>query len=91
MPPTPGERIARLEEQVLGVREDVAQLVAMIGDNRTPGSVRGRLHVVENDLRALKLIRQGASQLIGTGWKVVAGVCLLLVTAAPYVLYFAGR
>ena len=86
MPPTPGERIARLEEQVLGVREDVAQLVAMIGDNRSPGSVRGRLHTLENDIQALKLIRRGASQLVGRGWKVIAAIAVLATAAAPYVV-----
>ena len=85
--PTPVERIARLEEQILGVREDVQRLVQELGDNRTPGSVRYRLHQLEG----LQMIHAGVARLAGRGWKFVAGVCLLLVTAAPYVLFFASR
>ena len=85
--PTPVERIARLEEQILGVREDMRQLVQELGDNRTPGSVRYRLHQLEG----LQMIHAGMTALVGRGWKFVAGVCLILVTAAPYVLYFAAR
>lgn len=89
--PTPAERLATLEEQMRGVREDVSQIVAMIGDQRTPGTVRGRLHKIENDIAALLLIRRGASQLLGRGWKIVAGVALLLTAAAPYVIFLASR
>ena len=85
--PTPVERIARLEEQILGVREDVAALVREIGDNRTPGTIRYRLHQIEG----LDLIRQGFGRLLSRGWKIAAGVALLAAAAAPYVLYFAAR
>ena len=85
--PTPGERIATLEEQMRGVREDIAAIVRELGDNRSPGTIRYRLHQIEG----LDLIRQGMGRLLSRGWRFAAGVALLAAAAAPYVLYFAAR
>lgn len=85
--PTPGERIATLEEQMRGVREDVASILRELGDSRTPGTVRYRLHQLEG----LQLIHQGVTRLLGRGWKIAAGLALLATAAAPYVIFFATR
>jgi len=61
--PTPGERIATIEEQIRGIREDVTQLVAMVGDSRQPDSVRGRLHKLEGLVGSMVMRRS-----IGTTW-----------------------
>ena len=84
---TIGERTATLEEQMRWVREDVTELVRQIGDNRTPGSIRYRLHQLEG----IQLIHQGVTRLAGRGWKIVLGIAVLLTAAAPYVLFFATR
>ena len=88
---TEGERLATLEAIVVEMRDDIRALRIIIdGGNGVEWqrSVRGRLHRIENDLAALLLIRRGASQLVGRGWKFVAGVALLLTAAAPYILWF---
>ena len=84
---TVGERLATLEEQMRGVREDVASIHTEIGDNRSPGSIRYRLHQLEG----LALMREGLGRLLGRGWKITAGVALLAAAAAPYVIFFATR
>lgn len=50
---TVGERLARLEERVVHVSEGLESLTAAIGDQRDPGSVRGRLHKMEATLAVI--------------------------------------
>jgi hypothetical protein len=79
--PTPVERIAVIEEQVRGIREDVTQLIAMIGDRREPESVRGRLHKLEGIIASAVMKRAvGATWL--KGWERGALVLCALATVA---------
>ena len=50
---TVGERLATLEEQMRGVREDVQLVVRQLGDRSEPDSVRGRLHKMEATLAVI--------------------------------------
>jgi hypothetical protein len=49
------ERVARLEERVLGLLEDVVAIRREIGDTRQSGSIRHRLHAVEDDASAARI------------------------------------
>lgn len=79
--PTPGERLATLEEQIKGVREDVALVVAMIGDRKDVDSVRGRLHKLEG-LVASAVMRRAVTTTWLKGWERFALVACALATVA---------
>lgn len=78
---TAGERLATLEEQMRGVREDVRSLMDMVGDRRNPESVRGRLHNIESSLLGLAMRRNYGLGLL-KGWERFALVLAGLATAA---------
>lgn len=82
--PSAAERLAVVEEQVRGIREDVLQLVSMIGDRRDPESVRGRLHKIEGIIGSIVMRRA-----VGTSWlkgweRSLLVLCALATVAASW-------
>ena len=81
MVPTVQERLAVVEEQLRGMRDDVSQVAAMIGDRRDPESVRGRLHKLEG-LVASVVVRRAVGATWLRGWERFAVVVAALATVA---------
>jgi hypothetical protein len=79
-----------IEEQVRGLREDVAEVRAMIGDRTQPDSVRGRLHQVEGLLRSA-VFRRAPGSLLRKWERVLVVAAAVAAAVAPYVLYFAAH
>jgi hypothetical protein len=79
--PTQVERLATIEEQIRGMREDVTQCVQMIGDRRDPESVRGRLHKLEGLVGSVVMRRAVGSTWL-KGWERFALVLCAAATVA---------
>jgi hypothetical protein len=82
--PTVAERLATIEEQVRGLREDVATLAADIGDRRNPESIRGRLHTLEGAIASIVLRRSAGLGMLRSWQAIILVACAIATAVAAW-------
>jgi len=97
-----GERMARAEQQIEDVKGDVSDIRREIFGPPRDDSVKGRLHVLENDrvaasaaeaaLTVAKELRDDRSHRAwSTREKVAALVLSAILATSPYAMFFLAR